>query len=103
MSLIYQLKHTAEELDVKLNMIPPKAAADNKEWKRDAWTFVADQEYNSESEFAQSGLAVAAALASFEEEVDEKIDAIADSLEIISDEDIEAMFSEDLEEESEEE
>jgi glycerophosphoryl diester phosphodiesterase len=47
---MYKLQHTAEEIDNKLGMIP------------DDWHAVADASYNPDSEYAQSGKAVAEAV-----------------------------------------
>ena len=73
---MYYLTHTAKEIDEKIKRIP-LATSSESTWKRtDDWTYIADQEYNKESAFAQSGKAVAAAIEASLEVVDGKLTAL---------------------------
>ena len=81
------LSYTADEIDEKLKRIPFVVESDlNIEGIRElqeAWMEdIADQEYDSESGFAQSGKAVAQAVTAAMSEVDSKLESITVTVEI---------------------
>jgi hypothetical protein len=61
------LSHSAKEIDEKIKRIP-LATISETEWERtEDWEYIADQAYDPESGYAQSGKAVAEAIASLGE------------------------------------
>lgn len=88
------LSHSAKEIDEKLESIPP-APESEPEWTRaKAWQRIADQEYSPVSAYAQSGKAVAEAIADAVSKIE--IPEITE----ITDEEIEALVNEVLLDES---
>lgn len=86
------LTNTADEIDEKLLRIPLMSLSSSKWNRTDDWTLIVDQDYNSESAFAQSGTAVSKAVA----------DAAAKLLAtVITDEEIESLFVEDTDDDIE--
>jgi hypothetical protein len=70
------LSHSAKEIDEKIKRIP-LATISETEWQRtDDWTYIADQTYDPESGFAQSGKAVAEALSASEAATKAYIDSL---------------------------
>ena len=76
---MHVLKHTAVEVDNKLSKIPIPKNDTEQTWERtDAWTRIADQAYQPNSEYPQSGLAVAEAIESVEEKIPDDWSEVAD-------------------------
>jgi hypothetical protein len=78
------LSHSVEEIDEKLARIPLATISESKWVRTDDWTFIADQDFDPDSGYAQSGIAIAGELESY----------VLKS-EVITDEAIEALFSDD--------
>lgn len=90
---MWRLSHTAEEIDRKLKRIPHAVASESAWTRDDDWQAIADQKYDSTSGFAQSGKAVAEAIA-------EALGSFGGSdgeLEAIKENEIIELFSEDEE------
>lgn len=69
----YKLTNTAEEIDEKLKRIPLANASETSWHRDDCWVAIADQEYDPESCFAQSGKAVASAVSAVLSDVEEQL------------------------------
>ena len=80
---MYRLSHYASDIDEKIKRIPYIGALSSKWFRTDDWQYIADQEFDPESGFAQSGKAIAAALNSV------TVDAISDEeiIELFADDD----------------
>ena len=93
------LSHTADEIDEKLKRVPLATHSETAWTRTDDWQAIADQEFKSDSKFAQSGVAIAAELvkkvdaATYEE--DKVTFVLKSELEVISDEEIIALFSDE--------
>ena len=83
---MHYLKHTAQEVDDKLDMIP-------KKWTK-ILDEIADQDFDPESELAQSGKAVAEAIASVENTIEEKVAEKMPELKALSEIEINKIFTE---------
>lgn len=77
------LSHTADEIDEKLKRIPIATFSEAPWTRTEDWIHIADQEFKADSKFAQSGVAIAAALLNF-----------VSKSEAITDKEIIALFNE---------
>ena len=101
------LRHSAEEVDNKLSKIPTPRNDYDREWTRsDAWTKIADEHFDADSLYAQSGAAVAEAIdGAIDQEYDSTssmaqsgkavAEAINATMVAITDDEIKAMFSDE--------
>lgn len=93
---MYYLSHSAKEIDEKIKRIPLSTISESAWVRTKDWESIADQVYDPKSGFAQSGFAVAAAIALTEQKLDNKLAQLpTGSIEAITDDEIIELFSDD--------